>query len=75
MPAPHASRTLTTTSSECWSGAGGIACAEETKVAAKAIAIKRIIGFLPVKIERFADTARRQRRAEIRYEQSGLAPK
>jgi hypothetical protein len=46
MPAPHASRTLMTISSDCWSGVGGIACAEEAKASANATAITRIIGFL-----------------------------
>jgi hypothetical protein len=38
-------------SSACWSGAGGIACADEAKARAKATAIKRIIGFLPGSVE------------------------
>jgi hypothetical protein len=46
MPAPHASRTLMTMSSDCWSGVGGIACAEEVKASANATAITRIIDFL-----------------------------
>jgi hypothetical protein len=35
-----------TMSSDCGSGAGGIACAEEAKASANATAITRSIGFL-----------------------------
>jgi hypothetical protein len=76
MPAPQASRTVITMSSECWSAAGGIACAEEARAAAKASAINLIIGFLPgAQNEGPWGTAASQLRAEISYEQSGFGLK
>src|SRR5690349_8687222 len=50
LPGPQPSRTVMTTSSGCWRGTGGMACADDARASAKATAISLIICHSPVEV-------------------------